>query len=354
MIGLTLMNKSLSIPLIQGGMGIGVSLGNLAGHVMKAGGMGVISAAQTGYRDPEFAKDPVKANLKAMEEEIQKARAISEGRGLLGVNMMVAGENYDIYVKAISQMDIDVIISGAGLPLELPGLVGESKVALAPIVSSGKAALLLTKRWKMRYNRVPDLIIIEGPLAGGHLGFSWDQLNTNSTPSLESILVDVQAALKELDLDIPVFVAGGIYTGAEVAKFIRLGAQGVQMATRFIGTHECDASEGFKQVFIDAKESDIRYVISPSGYPGRAINNPLVETLMSNGRVKVARCYNCLKPCNPATTPYCITEALISAVKGDRVNGLVFTGTNGYRIKEIVSVQVLIDELMQEMEAALK
>lgn len=354
MIGLTLQTKSLSIPLIQGGMGIGVSLGNLAGHVMKAGGMGVISAAQTGYRDPEFAKDPIKANLKAMEEEIQKARAISEGHGLLGVNMMVAGENYDVYVKAISQMDIDVIISGAGLPLELPGLVGESKVALAPIVSSGKAALLLTKRWKMRYNRVPDLIIIEGPLAGGHLGFSWDQLHTDSTPSLESILIDVQAALKELDLEIPVFVAGGIYTGSDIAKFIRLGAQGVQMATRFIGTFECDASEGFKQAFIDAKESDIRYVISPSGYPGRAINNPLVETLMSNGRIKVARCYNCLKPCNPATTPYCITEALISAVKGDRVNGLVFTGTNGYRIKEIVSVQSLIDELMHEMEVALK
>lgn len=341
-------HKTLSIPLIQGGMGIGVSLGNLAGHVMKEGGLGVISAAQPGYLEHDFKSNTIEANIRALKKEIIKAREISNGNGLLGINLMVAAEHYDIYAKAIAQMDIDVIISGAGLPLELPTLSTNPDILLAPIVSSAKAMILLVKRWLSRANKLPDMIIIEGPLAGGHLGFSWDQLNSNSFPSLESILSDVLVALKENEWDIPVFVAGGIYTREDIQQFMFLGATGVQMATRFITTFECDADIKFKETFINAKESDIRYVISPSGYPGRAIDNKLVTTLMNHEKVRVKHCYNCLKPCNPATTPYCITEALIQAVKGNTDEALVFTGVNGYRNKEIVHVSDLIDELFPE------
>ncbi len=343
-------HKTLDIPLIQGGMGIGVSLGNLAGHIMKEGGLGVISAAQPGYRELDFKQNTIEANLRALAQEVKIARAIAEGKGLLGVNIMVAAEHYDVYTKAISQMDIDVIISGAGLPLELPTLSLNPEIALAPIVSSAKAMVLLTKRWISRANRLPDVVIIEGPLAGGHLGFSWDQLNNNTFPSLESILNDVLIALKENNWDIPVFVAGGIYTKEDIEKFIKLGATGVQMATRFITTFECDADIKFKEYFLQAKESDIRYVISPSGYPGRALDNPLVTQLMNDQKIKVKHCYNCLKPCNPATTPYCITEALIQAVKGNIIEGLVFTGTNGYRNNKIVHVSELIDELFPSKE----
>jgi len=189
-------NKTLNIPLIQGGMGIGVSLGNLAGHVMREGGMGVISAAQPGYLEHDFKTNTIEANIRALEKEILKAREISNGKGLLGVNLMVAAEHYDVYAKAISQMDIDVIISGAGLPLELPTLSVNPDILLAPIVSSSKAMVLLIKRWISRANRYPDLIIIEGPLAGGHLGFSWDQLNNQTFPSLESILSDLFKRLR--------------------------------------------------------------------------------------------------------------------------------------------------------------
>lgn len=346
-------NKTLTIPLIQGGMGIGVSLGNLAGHVMKEGGMGVISAAQPGYLEYDFRTNTIEANIRALKKEIIKAREISSGNGLLGVNLMVAAEHYDVYAKEISQMDIDVIISGAGLPLELPTLSLNQDILLAPIVSSSKAMILLVKRWLSRANRFPDLIIIEGPLAGGHLGFSWDQLNHQSYPSLESILNDVLIALDENKWNIPVFVAGGIYTKEDIQKFLDLGATGVQMATRFITTYECDADIKFKEAFINAKESDIRYVISPSGYPGRAIDNKLVTTLMNQEKVKVKHCYNCLKPCNPATTPYCITEALIQAVKGNIDEGLVFTGVNGYRNKIIVHVSELINELFPKKESIL-
>ncbi len=239
-------NKTLNIPLIQGGMGIGVSLGNLAGHVMNEGGLGVISAAQPGYLEHDFKSNTIEANIRALKKEIVKAREISGGNGLLGINLMVAAEHYDVYAKAISEMYIDVIISGAGLPLELPSLSVNPEILLAPIVSSAKAMVLLVKRWLSRANKFPDMIIIEGPLAGGHLGFSWDQLNNNSFPSLESILSDVLFALKENDWNIPVFVAGGIYTSDDIQRFISLGATGVQMATRFITTYECDADIKFK------------------------------------------------------------------------------------------------------------
>ena len=346
---LTINGKTLRVPIVQGGMGIGVSLGNLAGHVMKEGGMGVISAAQPGYREPDFFTNTFHANLRALKAEIAKARSIAQGQGLLGVNLMVAGERYDEYATAIADMDIDVIISGAGLPLELPKFAQGKPVALAPIVSSAKAAYLLCKRWFSRYARYPDFIVIEGPLAGGHLGFSWDDLKAKTTQSLHEIFTEVKGVLKELGISIPLVPAGGIYTGSDIAEYLNDGAAAVQMATRFIGTEECDAHPAFKAQFIAGNESDIDLVISPSGYPGRAIINAHVNALRQ-GRIAPTRCVKCLKPCNPATTPYCITEALIQSVSGNVDHGLVFTGTNGYRITEIVSVHHLIRELMGEME----
>jgi len=340
----------MSIPIIQGGMGIGVSLGRLAGSVMKEGGMGVISAAQPGYNEPDFYKDPVSANLRALKKEIAKARLISEGHGLLGINLMVAGEKYDIYATEIAKMDIDAIISGAGLPLSLPQYTEGFDGAIIPIVSSGKAAKLLCKRYLSSYQRLPDALVIEGPMAGGHLGFTWDQVNRREFPSLESIFEDVKRELNTLGVDIPVFVAGGIYTSSDIATFMRLGASGVQMGTRFIATEECDASDAFKQTLIDAKEEDIDFVLSPSGYPGRAVKTQFTKTLKELGKIKVKRCVNCLKPCNPADTVYCITEALIEAVKGNISDGLVFSGANGYRVHSIVKVKELIKELLSEME----
>lgn len=347
-------NLRLDVPIIQGGMGIGVSLGNLAGHVMKEGGMGVISAAQPGYNDPNFARHPFESNIEALKQEIKKAREIAKGKGLLGVNIMVAGERYDEYAKAIAQLDIDAIISGAGLPLNLPELVEGSKALIAPIVSSGKAAMLLCKRWVSRYNRLPDFIVIEGPLAGGHLGFSWDQIRNRQLPELKDILAEVLEQVQSFGQKIPLFAAGGIYTGKDIADVINQGADGVQMGTRFIATHECDAHQNFKQVLLDAKEEDIDYVISPSGFPGRGIQNEFIRKLMAEGKIAVRRCVNCLKPCNPANTPYCITDALIEAVKGNVNEGLVFTGSNGYRLDQLVSVKQLMDELIEEAAGWLK
>lgn len=349
MIFLRFKNKHLELPIIQGGMGIGVSLGNLAGHVMKEGGMGVISAAQPGYRDPNFKRDPFECNIKALKAEVKKARKISEGHGLLGINIMVAGQQYNQYVTEIGKMDVDVIISGAGLPLELPNLVQNDQIALAPIVSSGKAAYLLCRRWFQRYLRYPDFIIIEGPLAGGHLGFCWDDLKAHTEQKLETIFDDCQKVLADLGQNIPLVVAGGIYTSADIVAFLKRGAAAVQIATRFIGTFECDAHERFKQAFINAKKTDIDFVISPSGYPGRALVNDFVK-LMRTQRIPSTHCVHCLKACIPLTTPYCITEALINSVSGDVEHGLIFTGANGYRIDKIVHVKDLIEELMQEVK----
>lgn len=340
---------TLTVPIIQGGMGIGVSLGNLAGHVMKEGGLGVISAAQPGFRKEHFKRNPVKANVEALHEEIAKARVISQGKGALGINLMVAAEYYDQYAKAINEMDIDVVISGAGLPLELPAFITNPKIALAPIVSSAKAASLICKRWLSRHNRLPDFIVIEGPLAGGHLGFDPFDLRSKTTQKLEDIVSETVTVIKELGHKIPLIAAGGVFTGFDIGKFIKLGASGVQMATRFIATHECDADVKFKEVFINGKEEDIDFVISPSGYPGRAFVNPFVKQ-MREGRIPPIHCVNCLKPCHPPTTPYCITEALVAAVTGDTDHGMVFTGANGHRITEIVSVHTLISTLMGELQ----
>lgn len=351
--GISFHNNYLELPLIQGGMGVGVSLSSLAGHVMKEGAMGVLSAAHPGYRKKDFWKDSVHCNIQAIHEEIAKAKQIAQGKGLCAVNVMVASKNYEDYVRASVAGGADAIISGAGIPMDLPAYVEDSSLLLAPIVSSGKVARLILKGWDRHYHRCADFIVVEGSEAGGHLGFRLEELLEQRTSSLAAILQDVLAEIKPFEeryhRKIPVFVAGGICTGKQIAEYQSLGASGVQMATRFIATHECDADLRFKEKFIQAKEEDIIFVKSPAGLPGRAIRTRFMEETLMH-RLAVKHCIGCMKPCIPQTTPYCISEALIHAVQGDVENGLVFAGAKAYQIEKIVHVKELIDELKKEWE----
>lgn len=343
-------NKVLEVPIIQGGMGVGVSLSNLAGNVMKCGGMGVISAAHPGYKKENFNNDSLNVNREAIVEEINKAREISGGRGLLGVNIMVAMKDYDELVRKVVEAKADAIISGAGLPLNLPKLVDNDDILLAPIVSSGKAMKLVLSAWDRHYSKTPDFVVIEGSKAGGHLGFKKEELLDGTCQSLEEIYKDVELELKEYrtkyNKDIPIFVAGGIYNGDDIAHFIKLGASGVQMGTRFIATHECDADIKFKEAIVNSKKEDIEIVKSPTGFPGRAIMNDFMKKVMSRDNISMLKCFDCLKPCNPKDTPYCISQALIQAVKGNLEKGLIFVGSNAYLVDKIVSVKELMDELI--------
>lgn len=338
------------IPIIQGGMGVGVSASSLAGHVAKEGAIGIISTAQIGYMEEDFETNPLQANLRAVKKHIERAREIAP-KGIIGVNVMVATKYYEEYVKEALKCGIDLIISGAGLPTALPKLAKGFKTKLAPIVSTPKSASVILKLWDRKHNITPDLLVIEGPKAGGHLGYHKEDVANISDSDFEKDVVDIIAITKEYEekysKKIPVVVAGGVYTGADIAKYIALGCSGVQMATRFVATHECDADIKFKQAYVNSTQDTIGIVKSPVGMPGRAVLNKFVDK-MSKENEKVTKCYNCLTPCNPATTPYCITKALINAVKGDVDNGLIFCGSNAYRIDKIVSVKELLDELVEE------
>ena len=349
---LTLAGRALTVPILQGGMGVGVSLGGLAGAVAACGGMGCISTADTGYREPDFEKDPVSANRRALAEEIKKAKEIAGGAGIVAINAMVATQNYADAVKTAVEAGVDAIVSGAGLPLELPGLVGKADVALAPIVSSGRAAKLILRRWAKAFGRTADFVVIEGCKAGGHLGFAEEDLLAGKCQTLDEILPEVLAEVKPFEEQfghaIPVFVAGGVYTGEDMAHYMKQGAAGVQIATRFIPTYECDASQAYKDVLLNASAEDVRIIHSPVGMPGRALNTPLVQKLSEGMRFQPKRCARCLKGCNPAQVPYCITHALIEAVKGNVEEGLFFCGANVGRLDKMRSVRALMDELMNE------
>lgn len=353
-----LKDKVLEVPIIQGGMGVGVSLSGLAGSVMKQGGMGVISAAHPGYQKDSFRKDSKKANCEAIIEEVNKARVIANGKGLMGINIMVASKDYELYVKAAVEAKVDAIISGAGLPVNLPEFVDNESILLAPIVSSGKAMKLILRMWDRRYHKIPDFVVIEGSDAGGHLGFKKEDLIDNTCESLETILEEVKEELtpfcEKYEKEVPIFVAGGIYTGEDIAKFIKLGASGVQMGTRFIATEECDANIKFKEAIVNCKQEDIAIVQSPTGFPGRGILNEFMVQTKKRGNICVKNCLNCLTPCKPIDTPYCISEALIQSVKGNLNRGLIFVGSNAYRIDKIVKVAELMDELVSVANKALE
>lgn len=337
---------SIPIPIIQGGMGVGVSGSRLAAAVACQGAVGVISGAQIGYREEDFATNTVEANKRALRKEIQKAKENAKG-GIIGVNLMVAMQNYADFCKVAVEEKVDMIISGAGLPLDLPEFVKDSKVKIVPIVSSLRGAQLIIRRWKKKFDREPDAIIVEGAKAGGHLGFKKDELDSSTNQVLKDIVKELTDHLKSLSMKIPVIAAGGIYTTDDIKEAMDAGAEGVQIGTRFVVTEECDASDAYKQAYIDAKEEDIKIMMSPVGLPGRALNNPFLKKVEEEGRVKVKKCYRCVHKCDPADTPFCITQALIDAVEGRTDEGLVFVGAGAYRTHQISTVAEVVDELKQ-------
>ena len=368
-------------PVIQGGMGVGISLSSLAGAVAKAGGIGIISTAQIGFKSPDFWKNPMDENLKAIHTELEKARAIAP-KGVLGFNIMVATKEYARYVKEAVKAGADVIISGAGLPIDMPKFVAEAEAEkngseadpdmkkdmnrrhtmLAPIVSSVKSANVICRMWDRKYKTAPDFVVVEGPCAGGHLGFSREQLTEYGVDTehvsetykkedyekeIRGIITTVKEFAEKYKKDIPVITAGGIFDHEDVLRQMELGADGVQVATRFVTTEECDAPQAYKQAYLDAEEEDIVIVKSPVGMPGRAIRNEFLNRVQ-NGKIPVTHCFRCLEHCNPADTPYCITRALICAAEGKLQDALLFCGSNACRCKKIETVPQVMRELCGE------
>lgn len=347
--GIILGNKKSKYPIIQGGMGVGVSMHKLAGAVSKEGGIGIISTADIGYQEEDFNTNPKKANLRAIGKEIKKAREIAGEDKIIGVNVMVALQNYIEIVKECVKQKIDLIVSGAGIPKDLPEYTMGSETKIAPIVSSRRCCELIVKHWIKKYNYIPDMIIIEGPEAGGHLGFKREEIENNTKQSLEEITKEVVSYIKDIEKQynkkIPVISAGGIWDKNDIKKYLDIGANGVQMATRFVTTYECDASEEFKNAYINSKKEDIKIINSPVGMPGRAIYNKFIKQT-EQIKSKIDKCYGCIKTCNIQSTPYCITKALINSVKGNIEEGLIFCGSNVYKADRIISVHELIQELV--------
>ena len=346
------------IPIIQGGMSVGISLSGLASAVANEGGIGVIGSAGIGMLEPDFSNNFSGANIRALKNEIRKAKEMTDG--IIGVNIMVASSDYDDLMLVAVNEGADIVFLGAGLPLRSPkklpmNILKMVSTKVVPIVSSARAARIVFQYWARSYNHIPDAVIIEGPLAGGHLGFKQEQID-NPDYTLEKILTEVISVIKlfekQFDKDIPVIVAGGIYTGADIYKFLQLGAQGVQMATRFVGTHECDASIGFKETYIKCIKDDLVIIDSPVGLPGRAIKNQFLEDVFDGIKKPIICPWKCLKTCDYETVPYCIALALTNAKKGRLKKGFAFAGSNAYRVDKIVSVKELIATLLEEYEKA--
>ena len=357
-------------PVIQGGMGVGISLHRLAGAVAKAGGVGLISAAQIGFTEPDFAENPEEANARAIHKELKLAREIAP-KGVIGFNIMVATKHYDRWVKEAVKAGADIIVSGAGLPVSLPEYVKEAyeemggipgrRVKIAPIVSTAKSATVICKLWDRKYHMAPDLVVVEGPLAGGHLGFSLEQLaaygaDTENVPAtykrdaydeeIRAILKVVKSYGDKYGVKVPVVVAGGIYTHEDMLHQLELGADGVQVATRFVTTEECDAPLDYKEAYIQAKKEDIVIIKSPVGMPGRAIYNSFMAQGKGGKRPPIRKCYRCLEHCDIAKIPYCITQALVNAAQGDEDDALLFCGSNAYRAERITTVDEVMDALL--------
>ena len=341
-------DKITRVPLIQGGMGVGISLGRLAGTVAREGGVGIISSAQIGYREPDFDRNPAEANLRAIESEMKKARAISPD-GIIGFNVMTALKENAAHIRAAVKAGADIVISGAGLPTDLPALTEGSSTRIAPIVSTDKSANVILKYWDRKYKRTADLVVIEGPQAGGHLGFKKEEIETYTAQSygeeIRKIIVTVRKYAEKYGVKIPVVVAGGIYDSSDVKRVMDLGADGVQVATRFVTTEECDADIRYKEAYINASEEDIRIVKSPVGMPGRAIMNSFMERVMGGEKIPHSPCHGCLAKCSPADIPYCITDGLIDAVKGNIEKGLLFCGAKAYKAEKIETVSEVIQAL---------
>ena len=334
---LTIGNLIAKKPIIQGGMGIGISLGGLAGAVAKEGGVGIISAAQIGFKEDDFDQNPKEANLRAVKKEYDKARNIAP-EGVIGFNIMVAMRFYDEYVKAAVDAGADIIISGAGLPLELPKLVEGSNTKIAPIVSTEKSANVIMRYWDKKYKRMPDLLVIEGPKAGGHLGFDKEQLQAFDQETYDVEVKKILAVVKKFEekyqIKIPVALAGGITDRIDAEHAFSLGVDAIQVASRFVTTEECDADIHFKEAYLQAEKEDITIVLSPVGMPGRAVKNKFMQEVMEGKKFTPTVCRICLRKCNPKEIPYCITQALINAAKGKLEEALIFCGTDTWKAKK--------------------
>ena len=348
-------NLEIAVPIIQGGMGVGISLSGLAAAVANEGGVGVISSAGLGLLYKDFSADFLEASIYGLKEEIRKAR--EKTLGVIGVNVMVAMTNFADMIKTAVSEKVDIIIAGAGLPLDLPSFLNkESKTKLVPIVSSARAAKIICEKWKTNYDYLPDAVIVEGPKAGGHLGFKEEQI-FNDDYCLEKLVPEIVNELKPFEekynQSIPLIAAGGIYTGEDIHNILDLGAAGVQMATRFVTTEECDASPAFKQTYIDATEKDIEIIKSPVGMPGRAIVSNFIEKVRA-GKKQPQKCpFKCIKTCDISKSPYCIIIALINALKGNFENGYAFAGTNAYRATKITTVKELFQTIIKEYRATI-
>jgi len=340
-------NIEINPPIIQGGMGVRVSGAGLAAAVANTGCAGVIAGAGLGRFQQKPGSEFAKLNEIALGDEIRKAR--SNSNGIIGVNIMVAMDDYDNLVRAAVREGADMIISGAGLPINLPELVGDSDIKLIPIVSSARTFNIICKKWLSRTGRLPDAVVVEGPEAGGHLGYSFENVTENTADTLEQIVAEVLEIAAGFEKPIPVIAAGGIFDGADIVKFLAIGASGVQMATRFVCTDECDAHINFKNMYINSTEQDLTIIKSPVGLPGRVINNAFVETI-KQGETMPFKCrYRCLRNCNPATAPYCIAEVLADAAMGRLEKSFAFAGSNAYRCTEIIPVARLVENIKSEM-----
>ena len=348
--GIRIGNLAIDVPIIQGGMGVGISLSGLASAVANEGGVGVISSAGLGLLYKEYSSNMLEASIYGLKEEIRKAR--EKTLGVIGVNVMVAMTNFVDMIKTSIAEKVDVIIAGAGLPLDLPSfLKKESVTKLIPIVSSARATKIICEKWKANYDYLPDAVIVEGPKAGGHLGFKEEQIGDNDY-ALEKLVPEIVEELRQFEdkynRTIPLFAAGGIYTGEDINNIMKLGASGVQMGTRFVTTDECDASQGFKQAYIDADENDIEIIRSPVGMPGRAIFSSFIQKVR-DGKKQPKNCpFKCIKTCDISKSPYCIIVALVNALKGNFDHGFAFAGSNAFRATKISSVKEIFQSLLDE------
>ena len=341
----------IGLPIIQGGMGVRVSGANLASAVANAGCVGVIASAGLGLFENLRGPESKRLGEEVLRSEIRKARHLSNG--VIGVNIMVALSNYENLVRVAVEEKADIIISGAGLPLALPQYVGSHKTKLIPIVSSARTFQIICRRWKNHFDRLPDAVVVEGTQAGGHLGYSPKSLADNSAPTLEQTVTEVVAVANSVIPHVPVIAAGGIFDGHDIARFLQLGASGVQMATRFVCTDECDVHDNFKQAYLNAGPEDITIIDSPVGLPGRVINNRFVENIKQGMTTPFVCRSQCLRSCNPKEAPYCIAEVLAKAAQGHLDESFAFAGSNAYKCKEIISVKKLIAKLTDELTEAL-
>lgn len=349
---LTIGGLTARFPIIQGGMGVGISLSGLAAAVANEGGVGVISAAGLGLLYKTLSSNYTEAGNLGLAEEIRKAR--EKAKGIIGVNVMVALSDFAELVKTSIAEKVDIIFSGAGLPLDLPSFLKKDSVTkLVPIVSSARAAKLICEKWMQNYSYLPDAIVLEGPKAGGHLGYKQNQIEDENF-SLDTLLPQVVEAVKEYEIKysrtIPVIAAGGIYTSEDIQRYIELGASGVQLGTRFVTTAECDASDKFKQTYIDAKECDIELIQSPVGMPGRAIHCSFLTKVKEGVKQPKSCPFNCIKTCDITRSPYCIVAALYNAYKGNLDKGYAFAGTNAWRAKDITTVHELFEDLVKDLK----